>query len=76
MTRWEYYTTADDGPLEVLGVQGWELVAAVPSADGGPPTLYLKRPALSFREQVTIDQKRHYYSLHGIKGTEEDRRQP
>ena len=70
MTTWEYYKTVDDAQLEELGREGWELVAIVSSGGNEGTTLYFKRPALTFREQVTIDQKRRYYALKGIKGAE------
>lgn len=64
--RWEYLTIPESerGRLGELGEQGWELVAT----GGGPddPKLYLKRPALSFRERVTLEQRRHYYQSRGL----------
>ena len=62
---WEYrrLSAGDDDALAKLGRAGWELVGAVPSGDG--PQLYLKRPALDFRERVTLDQKRDYYARFG-----------
>jgi hypothetical protein len=68
MTTWEYLKTSGDGELEELGRRGWELVAVVPSESGGGAALYFKRPGLSFREQVTEDQKRRYYALKGLGG--------
>jgi hypothetical protein len=65
--QWEYLTLdqqdADD--LNALGEEGWELVSV---SDG---RLYFKRPALSFRERVTLDQKRHYYDALGVPLNEE-----
>jgi hypothetical protein len=64
--HWEYLTIpeSENGRLGELGEQGWELVAT----GGGPDerTLYLKRPALSFRERVTLAQRRHYYQSRGL----------
>jgi hypothetical protein len=34
------------------------------------PTLFFKRPALSFRERVTLEQKQRYFSAWGL-GTAE-----
>ena len=60
---WDYLTRAElpaPDDLAALGDQGWELVAAI-----GDGTLIFKRPAPSFRDQVTLDQKRRYYALLG-----------
>jgi hypothetical protein len=70
MTAWEYHKSSGDAELEALGQDGWDLVAVVPSLSGDP-TLYFKRPAHDFRERVTLDQKRHYYGLMGIKASDE-----
>jgi len=65
--EWEYLTVeeSDAGDLSSLGRQGWELAGV--SGD----RLYFKRPAMSFRERVTLDQKRHYYGLLGVPLAEE-----
>lgn len=57
--RWEHRVIAatDEQALQALGAEGWELVGV----DGGK--LYLKRPALPFRERVTLEQKARYYAL-------------
>lgn len=67
---WEYLTVpAVPAPdLAALGEDGWELVGV-----GGPPeaqTLFFKRPARSFRERVTLDQKRRYYALWDRAGAD------
>ena len=61
-TRWEYVVVAgpDQARLAELGDEGWELVGVVAGAGG--PTCFLKRPALDFRERVTLEQKRRYYA--------------
>ena len=61
---WDYLTlpaepAPDEATLNKLGRDAWELVAV------SAGTLYFKRPALTFRERVTIDQKRHVYGAHG-----------
>jgi hypothetical protein len=68
--QWEYLTLAeqDAGDLNALGEQGWEFVGV---SDG---RLYFKRPTVSFRERVTLDQKRHYYGLLGVPF--EDEKEP
>lgn len=71
MTTWEYYKSQNEGELEALGREGWELVAVLPGGAGGV-TFYFKRPAPSFREQVTLGQKRHYYDLMGIQTSAQD----
>ena len=60
MQTWEYLVTSED-PLAELGRQGWELVAVLSTASGSPQC-YLKRPAISFRDRVTAEQKRRYYA--------------
>lgn len=54
MPAWEYRVLAEPaaGALQVLGAEGWELVGL----DGG--RAYLKRPAPSYRERVTEEQRR------------------
>jgi hypothetical protein len=68
LTAWEYqFSPSDDlARLNALGRDGWELVGA---AGGGAGTLLFKRPRPSFREQVTLDQKRRYYALWGVEMT-------
>jgi hypothetical protein len=64
---WEYHVSMDlsEGSLNQLGTSGWELV----SVENG--TYYFKRPLPSFREQVTLDQKRRYYALWNVANSEE-----
>lgn len=55
--RWEYLIEPADPPpdqdrLNALGGDGWELVAIDPSA-----RYVFKRPAPSFRESITLDQR-------------------
>ncbi len=61
---WEYLTAAaDPAPdLAALGREGWELVATAGDPRG---TLYFRRPGLSFRERVTMEQRRHVYEQAG-----------
>jgi hypothetical protein len=63
---WEYLTIgeAERDALPALGREGWELVAVGGTA--AAPILYLKRPALGFRERVTLDQRQAYYAAGGI----------
>ena len=61
---WDYLILpAEPAPevatLRELGQDAWELVAV------SAGTHYFKRPALTFRERVTIDQKRRVYRAHG-----------
>jgi hypothetical protein len=62
-TEWEYLTLIerDDTDLNALGAEGWELTGV------SGMKLYFKRPATSFRERVTLDQKRHYYGMLGVQ---------
>jgi hypothetical protein len=64
--RWEYRVASDLDELTLngLGEEGWELVGV----DRG--SCYLKRPALSFRERVTLDQKQCYYALWNVDACE------
>jgi len=63
-TTWEYRIERSPGEetLNALGAQGWEVVAASESRDD----VILKRPALDFREQVTLDQRRRYFGYWGL----------
>ncbi len=66
---WEYRTADGLDPtldLDALGREGWELVAAVAAAGGEDRVLYFKRPAPTFRERVTLDQKRRVYAVVGM----------
>jgi hypothetical protein len=72
MTAWEYLRSRDESELAALGREGWELVAVLPGEARGEATFYFKRPALGFRERVTLDQKRHYYNLMGIEVSAQD----
>jgi hypothetical protein len=58
-TEWEYLTLIerDDADLNALGAEGWELTGV------SETKLYFKRPAISFRERVTLDQKRYVYGM-------------
>jgi hypothetical protein len=60
--QWEYLVVAENEAedLKALGEQGWELAGV---SDG---RLYFKRPVASFRDRVTLDQKRHYYGQLGV----------
>ena len=71
---WEYRTIEDPSTndLEALGGDGWEFTGT--STTGHVTRLYFKRPHLSFREQVTLDQKRRYFAEWGLTATEEDGR--
>lgn len=67
-TTWEYRVERDISADELnkLGEVGWELVT-VEGLD-----FYLKRPRLSFRERVTLDQKRRYYALWNVAAGDEE----
>ena len=67
---WEYQTAAnpDEDRLNALGADGWELVGV----ENG--ICYFKRLRPSFREQVTLDQKRRYYALWNVTAGEEEAR--
>lgn len=61
---WEYRVerATSEAKLNELGARGWEVVA-VTEALGD---VVLKRPALDFREQVTLDQRRRYFGYWGL----------
>ncbi|MCC6945713.1 MAG: hypothetical protein IT335_14125 [Thermomicrobiales bacterium] len=66
-TTWEYRVERAPGAaaLNELGAQGWEVVSAT------QVDVFLKRPALDFREQVTLDQRRRYFGYWGLEVPEE-----
>lgn len=61
MTRWEYRITTSQAELARLGGEGWGIVSVVVEPDSGATTYYLGRAAQSFRDRVTLEQKRRYY---------------
>ncbi len=63
---WEYRTLPerDRDQLADLGSDGWELVGIGGEVEAR--LLYLKRPALDFRERVTLDQRRQVYQSLGL----------
>jgi hypothetical protein len=63
--KWEHLTipASEWARLGALGDDGWELVAV--EGEGPVRALYLKRPALEFREMVTLEQRRAYYASVG-----------
>ena len=65
-TSWEYLTATnlDQTRLNELGADGWEL-AGIERGE-----FFLKRPRLSFREQVTLEQKQRYYALWNVRPNE------
>lgn len=75
---WEHLVERepDQARLSALGAEGWELVTV--RDVGGEARAYLKRPALSFRERVTLEQRDAYYGRQGagagVGATDEDRR--
>ncbi len=62
--KWEYRVERVSGEqkLNELGAEGWEVIG-VTEALGD---VVLKRPALDFREQVTLDQRRRYFGYWGL----------
>lgn len=55
---WEYHVEQTDTPLTAeelndLGLEGWELVASMPTAGH----YIFKRPAAGLRERVTLEQR-------------------
>ncbi len=71
---WDYHWLdwKDEEGLIALGAHGWELAATLPGVSGEPGgRLCLKRPRPSFRERVTLDQKRHVYASRGVALPEE-----
>jgi hypothetical protein len=74
---WEYHVTVHDRMseevLNQLGAVGWELVGVVPDGNPASATFYFKRPALSFKERVTLEQKHRYYREWGREIPENER---
>lgn len=65
MPRWEYRIelSIQSEKLNELGAAGWEL-AGVDERDR--TKFIFKRPASSFVERVTLEQRAHYYRSLGI----------
>ncbi len=72
MTRWEYRIVASQAELDRLGGEGWGIVSVVVEPDSGAHTCYLGRAAQSFRDRVTLEQKRRYYASLGKIAVEAD----
>lgn len=70
---WEYLTLPESrtDELNSLGQVGWELVGLSNRPEGS--VFYLKRRLPSFRELVTLEQRRTYYASLGreVGATEE-----
>ena len=62
---WEYRVIEIDSitALNTYGAEGWELLGSV---DKEKTLLVLGRRGLSFREQVTLDQRRRYFASWNI----------
>ena len=63
--RWEYHVEHSDEPLtqqhlNELGAEGWELVAALPTAGH----YIFKRTAPDLRERITLEQRDAMHSGH------------
>ncbi len=69
MNEWEHLTVSGNENLAQLGQQGWELVAVL-EKPGELPLFYFKRPAESFRDRVTREQKHRYYAKLGLTPAE------
>lgn len=69
LQNWEYLIIpeSDRDRLLDLGTQGWELVAI--GGDATQPLLYLKRPGLTFRERVTLQQREAYLGTQSTSST-------
>ena len=69
---WEYVMedVSRQERLNELGAEGWELAGNLGIQ---PSSHILKRPALTFQEQVTLDQRKRYFGTWGIDIDEIDR---
>jgi hypothetical protein len=56
--------------LDANGSEGWQVVDSVSHSEG---RCILMRPALTFQEQVTLDQRKRYFGTWGIDIDEVDR---
>jgi len=56
-TRWQYHIVTDRAALPELGLEGWELVSV--AVLQGLEQFYLKRPAPSVSEEITLSQRAH-----------------
>lgn len=66
LQRWEYHIEGEMLPaverLNQLGSEGWELVGFDDDEDG---VSVFRRPAQSFVERVTLEQRARYYQSIG-----------
>ena len=69
--QWDYQwlDATDNSRLASLGERGWEVVLAALAHSNH---LLLRRAKPTFRERVTLDQKRHVYRSAGVAFPEED----
>lgn len=65
---WDYLEVSRNATerLSELASAGWELVGVTGDA------FHLKRAKRSFRDQVTLDQKRRYYGEWGLPVAEDE----
>ena len=65
LPRWEYRVenNASAEMLSGLGAEGWELIAIDESNSG---RFIFRRPAQSFVERVTLEQRARYYESLGL----------
>lgn len=64
MQRWEYKKLSDWSEVIMSGEEGWELVEVI-SQKRGEFTYFLKRPFLSIREKITLEQKKQVLAQKG-----------
>ncbi|PXY55387.1 hypothetical protein [Virgibacillus profundi] len=67
--KWEYMITENDERLSELGSAGWELVSAIKQKTG--IKLYLKKPVQSFRDRITVDQRKEVYKDFNMEEADE-----
>ena len=72
--NWEYLFLSGERitDLDDRGAEGWHVASIAWNVESRPAMLLLTRPALTFQEVVTMDQRRRFFEQWGIANQEEE----